>query len=103
MKKNKLSIYFIFVAILTVITIFFLMVQKSYFNLIKPQQSAANNALLKDISPNLDTSVLDLIESKDKNIEDNFDYSIVKSPDQKNISTTPTPSPVIIPSNTPTP
>jgi cell shape-determining protein MreC len=79
MKKNKLSSYFIFISILTFLAVFFSIVQKSYFNFKKPQKSVENNALLKEINPNLDLSILSTIESKNKNIDENFDFSTIKT------------------------
>jgi len=79
MNKNKFSSYFIFISILTFLVIFISIVKKSYFNFKKPQDLVENNALLKEINPNLDLSVLSTIESKNKNIDENFDFSIIKS------------------------
>ena len=79
MKKNKFSLYFVFISILTFLTIFIAIVQKSYFNLKNPQKIVEENQELNDFNPNLDLSVLSLIESKDKNINESFDFSTVKS------------------------
>lgn len=92
MKKSRFSFYFVFVSFFTFITIFISIVQKSYFSLLKPQQDVENNALLKDINPNLDLSVLSEIEARDKNTEDNFDFSILK----------PVPSDTVTPTIIPT-
>lgn len=100
MKKNKFSLYFIFISFLTLLTILFSIVQKSYFNFEKPQKSVQNDALLTNFNPNLDLTVISTIESKDKNIEDNFDFSILKS--GKTASTTPTPNPEATAAATPT-
>lgn len=87
MNKNKLSIYFIFASFLTFLTVFFIIIQKSYFNLKQPQELVQKNVLLKDINPNLDLSVLSLIESKDENTDENFDFSIIVSAkDQSSVS-----------------
>lgn len=79
MKKNKITSYLVFLSFLTFVTIFFSIVQKSYFSFKKPQTLVENNALLKEINPNLDLSVVSTIESKDKNTEEPFDFSIIKS------------------------
>ena len=79
MKKNKLSSYFIFVSFITFLTIFLSIVQKSYFNFTKPQKLVEKNALLKEISPNLDLSIISTIEEKNKNTNENFDFSIITS------------------------
>jgi len=78
MKKNKITSYFVFISFLTFVTVFFSIVQKSYFNYIKPQTLVENNALLKEINPNLDLSIISTIESKNKNTEEPFDFSIIK-------------------------
>jgi hypothetical protein len=62
MKKNKLSLYFLIIGILTFITIFVFVVQQSYSNLMKPINEVQNNNLLKPIDPNLNIDVLDQIE-----------------------------------------
>jgi len=79
MKKNKFSSYFIIISFITFLTIFLSIVQKSYFNFTKPQELVEKNALLKDINPNLDLSIISTIEEKNKNTDENFDFSIIKS------------------------
>jgi len=104
MQKNKFSSYFIIVSFLTFITILFSIVQKSYFNLIKPQKVVENNALLKEINPNLDLSAISIIESKNKNTEESFDFTIIKSGNNLiNIPTVePTIQPTVVPTTIPT-
>ena len=79
MKKNRITLYFIFISFLTFVTVFISIVQKSYFNFKKPQILVENNSLLKEINPNLDLSIISTIESKNKNTEEPFDFSIIKS------------------------
>jgi hypothetical protein len=99
MKKNKFSLYFVFISFFTLSTVFISLVQKSYFNLLKPQNEVKNNALLKEINPNLDLSIISEIESRDKNNEEDFDFSIL---DQKAKPTLiPTLAPTITPKVTP--
>lgn len=86
MTKNKISSYFVFLSILTFLTILFSIIQKSYFNLKKPQEIVENNALLKEINPNLDLSIISTIESKNKNINESPILIINSTP-----QTTPTP------------
>ena len=100
MKKNNFSLYFIFISFLTFLTILFLIVQKSYFNFEKPQKSVQKDALLTNFNPTLDSTAISTIESKDKNIEDNFDFSILKS--GKTASATPIPQPEATAAATPT-
>lgn len=80
MTKNKFSSYFIFVSFFTLVTVFVSTVQKSYFSLIKPQKIVENNSLLKEINPNIDSSIVSTIESKNKNTDDAFDFSILNKP-----------------------
>jgi hypothetical protein len=103
MQKNKLSLYFIFVSVLTFLTVFFSIVQKSYFNFKKPQELVENNDLLKEINPNLDLSVISTIESKNKNTDEAFDFSIIKSGQGLTVEITPTPvaEPTLEPTVTP--
>ena len=92
MKKNKLSSYFIIISFITFLTIFLSIVQKSYFNFKKPQNLVEENVLLKEINPNLDLSVISIIKSKDKNIEDDFDFSTITS--NRNLIIIPTVTPI---------
>jgi len=96
MKKTKISLYFVSISFLTLLTIFILIVQKSYFSFITPQKLIENDALLNDFSPNLDLTVISIIESKNKNIDELFDFSIIKSNQNLN-KTTPTPTITITP------
>ena len=89
MKKNRISSYFIIISFVTFLTLFLSIVQKSYFNLKKPQQLVEKNALLKEINPNLDSSIISTIESKEKNTDEAFDFSIIRT------NRTPTVTPVV--------
>jgi hypothetical protein len=100
MKKNKLSLYFIFISFMTFLTVFFSIIQKSYFSLTKPQKLVENNVLLKEFNPNLDLSILSTIESKNKNIDESFDFSIIGL--NKSSAITPIPQPTIEPTIIPT-
>ncbi len=64
MIKKKLSTYFLFISFFTVVTIFSVIVQKSYSNLLGPSQSDDVKALLNKINPTLDTSIIQEIESR---------------------------------------
>lgn len=64
MEKNKISAYFLFISVFTLITIFFIVVQKSYSNLLTPTVEVKKNDLLKPVDPSLDISVLDDIEQR---------------------------------------
>jgi len=79
MKKSKISFYFIFISFFTLLTIFFSIVQKSYFSYITPQKVVEDDALLNDFNPNLDLTAISIIEAKNKNTSESFDFSIIKS------------------------
>lgn len=82
MIKKKLSIYFVFVAILSFLAIFMSIIQKSYFNLINPVKEVESNTLLTPINPILDTEIIEDIESRPENIESgNLNFSIEVSND----------------------
>jgi len=88
MEKTKISSYFIFISFFTFLTVFLSIIQKSYFSFTAPQKSVENDALLDNFDPTLDLTIVSTIESKNKNIDESFDFSIIKS----NQSTTPTPT-----------
>ncbi len=88
MKKNKISSYFIFISFFTFLTVFLSIIQKSYFSFTTPQKSVENNAFLDNFNPALDLTIISTIESKNKNTDEFFDFSIIKS----NQSVTPTPA-----------
>ena len=69
MTKNKLSVYFIFIAIFSFLTIFSSIIQKSYFNLVNPLREVESNKLLKPIDPGLDLDVIKEIESRPENTD----------------------------------
>lgn len=66
MTKNKISKYFLWLSILTLAAVFFVVVQKSYENLIKARTDNQNVTLTRSISPNLDLTVLDEIENREE-------------------------------------
>ena len=102
MKKNNFSLYFIFISFFTLSTVFVYLVQKSYFNLLEPQNQVKNNALLKTINPDLDLSVMSEIESRNKNTEDNFDFSILNPKPTLEPTLEPTLKPTLKPTLEPT-
>lgn len=83
MKKTKISFYFIFISLFTLITLLFSIVEKSYFSFLKPQKILENNALLNEFNPNLDLTLFSLIEQKNRNMDNNFDYSIIGKENKK--------------------
>jgi hypothetical protein len=64
MSKNKLSQYFVLLGICTFLAVFFLVVQQSYNNLIRATIEVQSSPLIRSVSPNLDTGVLDEIEKR---------------------------------------
>lgn len=64
MKKNKLLSYFLAISVATFITIFFIIVAKSYDNLVKPLNIVQNNSPGKAINLDLKLDVIDLIEKR---------------------------------------
>lgn len=64
MKKNNLSFYFLSIALLTFLTLFVFVVAKSYDNITKTINTAQKNPLGKSIDLNLNTNVIDIIESR---------------------------------------
>ncbi len=64
MQKIKFSVYFVFISIFTFVTLFILIVQNSYSNLVKPI-SQIDNTVLTPINSNLDLSVIDEIEKRE--------------------------------------
>ena len=69
MNKNKLSSYFAFIAILSFLTFFISIVQKSYFNLIDPIKKVETNKLLTPINPQLNLEVITNIEARPESID----------------------------------
>lgn len=65
MKKNKLSTYFIFISIFTVVTLFMLIVQRSYSNLVGPLKKIDSSRFLSPINPQLDLEVISNIEKRE--------------------------------------
>jgi len=88
MNKNKLSVYFIFIALFTVITIFVSIVQKSYSNLIGPSQKIETDNVLKPITPVLDSSIIQEIQNR-SDFADNQELNII---DDTDLTPTPTPT-----------
>ena len=65
MNKVKFSFYFIFVSVLTLITILIILAQNSYTNLVTtPKSNIQSNTLLSTINPSLDLDVLVQIENR---------------------------------------
>lgn len=63
MEKTKLSQLFVFISFLSFATLFVMVVQQSYNNLINPSKQIVSEALLRPISSSLDISVVKSLES----------------------------------------
>lgn len=70
MNKNKLTHYFLFIAILTLITVFFVIYNRSYKNLITPVNNVKTNELLKPFNPKMDTSIIKEINERQSQINE---------------------------------
>lgn len=64
MIKNKLSKYLLFLSLFTFLAIFFSIVQQSYNNLIQASAEVKSSPLIKSVSPDLDTQIIDEIENR---------------------------------------
>lgn len=80
MTKNKLSKYFIFISILSFLTVFSAIIQKSYFNLVNPIKKVESNTLLTPINPDLDVDIIQEIKKRPENIEtESLNFSLSDS------------------------
>ncbi|MFA4826904.1 MAG: hypothetical protein WC596_01460 [Candidatus Shapirobacteria bacterium] len=66
MNKNKFSGYFVFISLMTLIAVFFVLVQKSYSNLVKPTAEMETSVLAEPFDPNLDLEVITEIEQHEE-------------------------------------
>lgn len=66
MKKNNLFSYFLIISVLTFVSLFVIVVAKSYDNLIKSVNVVQGNPLGKPIDLNLKTDIINVIESRQK-------------------------------------
>ena len=64
MKLTKLSKYYVFISVASFIAVMFVIIQQSYTKLMGPINIAKSSNLTKQISPNLDTTIIDKIEAK---------------------------------------
>jgi len=70
MNKNKISLYFAFIAMLSFLTFFISIAQKSYFNLVGPIKKVESNKLLTPINPKLNLEIINDIEIRPENVDD---------------------------------
>lgn len=71
MKKTNLSTYFIFISIFTFFSVLVAIIQKSYSNLVGPVNQIQTASYEKAISPELDLSVIEDIEKRPLNLNEN--------------------------------
>ncbi|MFA7301401.1 MAG: hypothetical protein WC069_03760 [Candidatus Shapirobacteria bacterium] len=64
MKKNNFSTYLLIISVMTFITLFVVIVSKSYDNLMIPLNLVQNNSMGKSINLDLKTDVINQIESR---------------------------------------
>lgn len=64
MKKIKFSSYFLFISFFTFITVFIVIIQKSYNNLMGPIKKVETSSYQKIIDTSLDLEILDQIEKR---------------------------------------
>ena len=97
MNKVKFSFYFIFVSVLTLITILIILAQNSYTNLVTtPKSNIESNTLLSNINPTLDLDVLTQIESRQESSNSGVSIEsdlITPTPISTSSSVTITPTP----------
>ena len=79
MSKIKLSKYFVFISIITLLTIFFFVVSQSYNNLMQATIENENNPLTRSISTDLDIDVIDEIEKRQELAPLSFQISSTSS------------------------
>jgi hypothetical protein len=94
MKKTKLSRYLLFITGATLFTIIFMIIQKSYSNLIAPLNQTNSNLLIKPIDPHLDTDTLLEIGKKIEYQPSDIIFSTPISSDSAS-SSEASPSPVL--------
>ena len=71
MKKTKLSTYFIFISFFTFISILVVIIQKSYSSLMGPINKVQTSSYSNIINSQLDLGVIDEIEKRPLNFDEN--------------------------------
>lgn len=75
MNKQKISKYFVILAVTTFLAVFFHIVEISYSKLIQPSKDISASSLLKPVNPNLDTAIIPTIESRPYSEQDNLMFN----------------------------
>ncbi len=100
MIKKRLSKYYLFIAVATLISITFVIIQSSYNNLIGPIKAAKAGNLTKPLTTDLNIEMIEKLETQIEYQPDQIVNDIWYRANQP--SPSPTPS-LTIPSITPTP
>lgn len=79
MKKTRISTYFVFISFFTFISILVAIIQKSYSNLMGPIKKVQTVSYDKVINPTLDLEIIDQIEKRPINFNEN-DQGIISFP-----------------------
>ena len=88
MKKIKLSSYFIFISLFTLVTILVTIIQKSYSNLIDPINQVSTSSYEKIKNSELDLDIIDEISKRSINFDENSLINNNYSPEGSMSSTT---------------
>lgn len=76
MTKQKISKYFVILAVTTFLAVFFHIVEISYSKLIEPSKEVSASQLLKPVNPDLDTSIIPTIENRRYSDADNLLFNL---------------------------
>ncbi len=71
MNKSKISLYFIFIAFFTFLSIFITIVQASYNNLTDPTKQVESDKFLDPLNPVLDSEIIQEIKKRQEPNESN--------------------------------
>jgi len=92
MKKTKLSTYFIFISLFTFISILVVIIQKSYSSLMGPIKKVQTNSYSNIINSQLDLEIIDEIEKRPLNFDEN-NSGLINFSSESSSLITPQPSP----------
>jgi hypothetical protein len=81
MKKTKISSYFLFITIFSVLALSVYIIQKGYGRLIGPIEKVQTSHLTQPINPHLDIEIINQIEKRQE-----FDNSIIDQSTTKSAS-----------------
>jgi hypothetical protein len=93
MKKTKISTYFVFISFFTFISILVAIIQKSYSSLMGPINKVKNTSYEQIVNSQLDLGVIDEIEKRPINFDENNSAPFNSSSESSSLITS-TPVPV---------